>query len=182
MKKVYDWNIELTIHIENNNKNIIIVSSVHTNIHALKIEICKKLGLLVFDTQIDLYGGRDKWRPMKPTSTLQQNDIQANKANIKAIINRIKTNSPLDVKIENAIKIDKKIKGNNASDEDNVFGLNVEAACTNPKCVNYQQSISINFGYGSFPVFNVISGLKCDVCPYKSQYLRPSMMCKSLRV
>ena len=53
------------------------VCSIHTTIHQLKIEICKKLNLLVFDTEMDIYGGNnsDSWRPMKSTSTLLQNGI-----------------------------------------------------------------------------------------------------------
>jgi|LakMenE01Jun11ns_1017448.scaffolds.fasta_scaffold9811099_1 hypothetical protein len=73
MKKVYDWNIPLTIHIENNNKILNIVCSVHTTVHQLKLEICKKLNLMVFDTEIDLYC--NGWRPMKSTSSLLQNGI-----------------------------------------------------------------------------------------------------------
>lgn len=50
MKKVYDWDVGLTFNVENNNKNINVVCSVHTNIHQLKLEVCKKLKLMVFDT------------------------------------------------------------------------------------------------------------------------------------
>lgn len=37
MKKVYDWDLGLTIKVENNNKIINIVCSVHTTVHQLKI-------------------------------------------------------------------------------------------------------------------------------------------------
>ncbi len=52
MKKLYDWNIPLTINIKNTTKSLKIVCSVHTTIHQIKIEICKKMGLPVFDTEI----------------------------------------------------------------------------------------------------------------------------------
>mgnify|MGYP002861948214 FL=1 len=77
MKKVYDWDLGLTIKVENNNKIINIVCSVHTTVHQLKIEICKKLNLMIFDTEMDIFGGNNSssWRPMKSTSTLLQNGI-----------------------------------------------------------------------------------------------------------
>lgn len=37
MKKVYDWDVTLLIHVENNNKNINMVCSVHTTVHQLKL-------------------------------------------------------------------------------------------------------------------------------------------------
>ena len=92
MKKVYDWNVELLVHIDNNNKKILIVCSVHTTVHALKLEICKKMGYLLFDTEIDLYGGKETWRPMKPTSSLQQNGIDRSQTRIKAVVKRVKKN------------------------------------------------------------------------------------------
>ena len=75
MKKTYDWNISLNVNVQNNNKKLNIICSVHTNVHQLKLQIIKKLGLLVFDTDIDLYGGTNKNKPLKPTSSLQQNGI-----------------------------------------------------------------------------------------------------------
>ncbi len=68
MKKSYDWDVKL--FIEANNKKIEIVASIHTNIHKLKIEIAKKLGLSVLDSHIDLYY---KGKLLKATSTLMQN-------------------------------------------------------------------------------------------------------------
>lgn len=68
MKKSYDWNVKL--YILANHKTLEIVASIHTNIHKLKIEIAKQLGLSVLDSHIDLvYNGR----VMKATSTLLQN-------------------------------------------------------------------------------------------------------------
>ena len=75
MKKLYDWNINLTISVQNNHRSLNVICSVHTNIHQLKLQILKKLGMLVFDTEIDLFGGNSRWKPMKPTSSLQQNGI-----------------------------------------------------------------------------------------------------------
>jgi hypothetical protein len=37
MKKTYDWDVCLLIKVENNNKNITIVCSIHTTIHQIKI-------------------------------------------------------------------------------------------------------------------------------------------------
>lgn len=37
MKKVYDWDIGVVIQIENNNKTLKLVCSIHTTIHQLKI-------------------------------------------------------------------------------------------------------------------------------------------------
>lgn len=73
MKKLYDRDVVLTLHISNLNKNVQIVCSIHTLIHQLKIELCKKLNLPVFDTEMDIYGG--SWKPLKPASSLQQNGI-----------------------------------------------------------------------------------------------------------
>lgn len=94
MKKVYDWNVKLTIQVENNYKNIEIVCSVHTNIHQIKIELAKKLKLLILDSTIDIY--YHKVEPMKPTSTLLQNGIEKN-AVLKAVVVRMKENMHLDL-------------------------------------------------------------------------------------
>ena len=76
MKKVYDWNIRLRIHAMPSNRQLSIVCSVHTNIHQLKIQILKQLSLPLFDTELDIYSnGQNSHRPLKPTSTLQQNEI-----------------------------------------------------------------------------------------------------------
>lgn len=97
MKKVYDWDIGLTIYIENNNKTIKIVCSIHTLIHQLKLEICKKLSLMPFDTQIDIYG--TGWKALKPTSTLQQNGLEGKAGALRAVVTREKTNLPLDIRV-----------------------------------------------------------------------------------
>lgn len=95
MKKVYDWDVQLSIRIENNNKTVTVVCSVHTNIHQLKIELCKKLNLSIFDTEIDVYGIKNSWKPMSSISTLQQNGITQGHASLRAVIRREKTNLPL---------------------------------------------------------------------------------------
>ena len=76
MQKLYDWNINLTISVQNNHRSLNVICSVHTNIHQLKLKILKQLGMRIFDTEIDLYGGNSKWKPLSPTSSLQQNGIQ----------------------------------------------------------------------------------------------------------
>jgi hypothetical protein len=70
------------------------VCSIHTTIHQLKIEICKKLNLLVFDTEMDIYGGNNSasWRPMKSTSTLLQNGIEGKFAQLRVCVKRQKVN------------------------------------------------------------------------------------------
>lgn len=71
MKKSYDWDVKLFILA--NHKRLEIVTSIHTNIHKLKIEIAKKLGLSILDSHIDInYNGK----LLKATSTLMQNDVQ----------------------------------------------------------------------------------------------------------
>ena len=37
-------------------------------------------------------------------------------------------------------------------------------------------------GYGEFALFDVISDLKCDFCPYKRENFRPLMNCKQILV
>ena len=86
MKKVYDWDIGLSVYIENNNKTVKIVCSVHTTIHQLKLELCKKLNLMIFDTEVDIYG--NSHLPLKPTSTLQQNSIDGKFGQLRAIVKR----------------------------------------------------------------------------------------------
>ena len=71
MKKSYDWSIRLQVLVSNSQRRIELVTSVHTNIHQLKIEICKVLNLSILDTHLELYTQRGQ--PMKATSTLQQN-------------------------------------------------------------------------------------------------------------
>lgn len=87
MKKTYDWSINLDIWVSNMNKKLKIVCSVHTTVHRIKIEIAKKLKLQVYDTEMDLMGGKEKWRPMKSTSSLYQNGIEKS-ACITAILTR----------------------------------------------------------------------------------------------
>ena len=73
MKKTYDWDIKLFIDISPNPRRLELVTSIHTNIHKLKIEISKLLNLSVLDTHIDLY---HRGKILKATSTLLQNDVQ----------------------------------------------------------------------------------------------------------
>lgn len=131
---------------------------------------------------MDLYGGKETWRPMKPTSSLQQNGIEKSNTIVKVVIKRVKKNPGIETNLEGSGSATKKAKEPKSSVEDSAFGLNLEAACSNPKCVNYQQNIQVNYGYGDFPIFQVISSLKCAICPYKNQHLIPTMMCKSIRV
>lgn len=63
-----------------------------------------------------------------------------------------------------------------------MLGLSVISSCTNGKCVNYNQDVEINYGFGTFPILELTAFTKCQICPYKSQFLRPSMMCKSIKV
>ena len=91
MKKTYDWSVRLWVLITNSHRKIEVVTSIHTNIHQLKIQIAKILDLPILDTHIELYFRGD--RPLKPTSTLLQNDIE-NHVQLTATITRTKT-SPL---------------------------------------------------------------------------------------
>jgi hypothetical protein len=61
-------------------------------------------------------------------------------------------------------------------------GLSLLCSCTNNKCVNYNQDVEIDYGFGTFPILQLTAETKCQNCPYKSQFLRPSMLCKSIRV
>ena len=54
------------------------------------------MGLLIFDTDIDIYGGNSRYGPMKPTSSLLQNGIEKNTA-LTAVVARVKENRKLDV-------------------------------------------------------------------------------------
>lgn len=40
----------------------------------------------------------------------------------------------------------------------------------------------VGVGYGSFALFDLISELRCDLCPYKSEHFRPLMKCKAVKV
>jgi len=66
---------------------------VHANIHQIKIIIAKQMGISFMESSIDLYYRGD--RPLKPTSTLQQNDIK-NGDRIFATISRVQLSSVLD--------------------------------------------------------------------------------------
>jgi hypothetical protein len=48
--------------------------------------------------------------------------------------------------------------------------------------VNFGKDVEICYGFGVFPVLGITAATKCEFCPYKSQFLRPSMLCKELRV
>ena len=56
-------------------------------------------------------------------------------------------------------------------------GLTIVSSCTNPNCINYNQKIEMNLGFGDFPILELTSLTKCEICPYKSQFLQPNMMC-----
>lgn len=61
-------------------------------------------------------------------------------------------------------------------------GLSFVACCSNEKCVNYEQDVEIDIGFGTFPILELTAFSKCEVCPYRSQKLRPNMMCKQVKV
>lgn len=73
MKKNYDWDVKLFVEANHNQKRLEIVASIHTNIHKLKIEVAKRMGLSVLDSHIDIYYNG---KLLKPTSTLLQNDVK----------------------------------------------------------------------------------------------------------
>ena len=89
----------------------------------------------------------------------------------------MKENKSLDIQVEE--NYDKKKAKEPVSDG---FGLALRASCTNEKCVNFGEDIFVNYGYGNFPIYSLISDLKCEKCPYKNQYLRPVMICKDMKI
>ena len=89
MKKTYDWSVRLRVTVSNNQRTLEMVASVHTNIHQLKIQIAKTLNLPILDTRMDLYYRGSA--PLKPLSTLLQNDIKTD-ACLTASIARTKLN------------------------------------------------------------------------------------------
>ena len=170
MKKTYDWNIKLYIVVSNTQQKIEAVCSIHTNIHQLKIIIAKRLDLSILDTHIDLYSRSD--RPLKATSTLLQNDFQ-NNSHITATIVRTKPSTHLPIETDKLSKTSSSFKPNKIVQN---VGLSIISSCTNLSCVNFNQKVEINYGFGVFPILELASFAKCEVCPYKSQFLRPNMM------
>lgn len=124
MKKTYDWSVRLHVTVTNNQKHIEVVTSVHANIHQLKIEISKIMNLPLLDTLIELYYRSD--RPLKSTSTLLQNEIK-DQAHLTATVTRTKQTESLPLEGDKNVKT-KKV-GN--------VGLSVVSSCTNSTCVNY---------------------------------------------
>lgn len=61
-------------------------------------------------------------------------------------------------------------------------GLSIVCSCTNNRCVNYNQDIEVEYGFGVFPILELTTFTKCEFCPYKSQFLRPNMLCKEVKV
>jgi hypothetical protein len=176
MKKTYDWAVRLDITVSNSQRKLEVVSSVHANIHKVTIEIAKLLKLPVLDTRIELYGRGTQ--PLKATSTLLQNDIVDPHVRLTATVTRTKPPGSLPIAKEQS-----QSKGGKEGREGvESVGLSVVSSCTNPSCVNYNQSVEISYGFGDFPILELTSFAKCEVCPYKSQHLRPNMMCHELRV
>jgi hypothetical protein len=101
MKKNYDWDVKLFVEANHNQKRLEIVASIHTNIHKLKIEVAKRMGLSVLDSHIDIYCNGQL---LKPTSTLLQNDVK-NMAFLTANVARSKLVDPnFDEKLEGGHK------------------------------------------------------------------------------
>lgn len=139
MKKTYDWSLRLWVIVTNSQRKFEIVTSVHTNIHQLKIQIAKILDLPILDTHIDIYYRSD--RPLKATSTLLQNEV-TNNAQLTAVVTRSKPAVQLPIE-EKGKKVEVETQTSNARGKGNPgnLGLSVVSSCTNPKCVNYNQKV-----------------------------------------
>jgi hypothetical protein len=55
MKKTYDRNVRVLVTVSNNQRKVDLFSSIHNNIHQLKIELAKILGISILDSNIDFY-------------------------------------------------------------------------------------------------------------------------------
>jgi hypothetical protein len=93
------------------------------------------------------------------------------------VIRREKLSPALDVRVEGSA--DQKEEKDHMREG---YGLSIVASCVNPDCIEYQQDAVIHLGYGVFIFYQLISGLKCEMCPYRSQFLRPTMMCKGVKL
>ena len=59
-------------------------------------------------------------------------------------------------------------------------GLNFEALCVNPKCVEYGKSRVHPMGTGHFNISKVYSHLECVKCPDRDKGINPPMAVKAV--
>ena len=77
MKKVYDWDINVTVSIPESKKNFQFTLSIHTTIKEINTRLAQKLNLDPFVTNFSFFH-KYGYTTLSPQSTLQQNRITKN--------------------------------------------------------------------------------------------------------
>ena len=168
--------IDIVILIENAKKKYNISLMNNATIKEVSINLCNKLGLDSFSTNITFYS-KNGFNELSQTSTLRQNFIKNKdcliakldlKNSKKSLKNLFKRN--LSEGHKKQIIYVPKIKS------PELCGILVKGFCVNKLCVSYNKMKDFSLGMGFFSLNKLVGNLKCDVCPYKSVYLNPSII------
>ena len=110
MKKVEEYDIKIKVNVVTCKQSFTLVCSIHTRIQEVIIKVCKFLGFDPFDTKMEVFGNH--YIPMKPTSTLMQNNVQNGDTCVANILNtknrQINKSLPVNVKTKRGVSLKKK--------------------------------------------------------------------------
>ncbi|EGR31730.1 hypothetical protein IMG5_103310 [Ichthyophthirius multifiliis] len=174
MKNAYP-NIKINVFFEilyqKNQNKIQLVFPVHTLIKKVQIELAKKLSFNPFKFQC-IFMSEKSSLPMNECSSLYQNDIQNNNLIFVKIINiQTRQQAPNINKLDtpdykNATLLDL-VSQRPYYMQTVTKGLNLNAICTNKRCINFNKNTIFCLGLGTFDYQNIIKNTECPNCPDK---------------
>ena len=183
------YNINVRVYVSDTSKSFVFNVSIHTTIKEIGILVADHMGLDIFRTEIS-FQTRYNYVKLNPASTLNQNKLIQNGAELFANIDTISTKpiyNESDIKITTNLALN-----NNLSILDYIdkfpskqnsftYGLNAEGVCINKKCIYYKRDVVCPLGVGIFTLSYILNKLKCPACPYKSLDIDPSIVIKNLK-
>ena len=189
MLKPKYYNINIRVYVSDTSKSFLFNVSIHTTLKEIGILVADNLGLDIFRTEIS-FRTRYNYIKLNPASTLNQNQIITNNAELFANIDVITTKPVYN---EKEIKLTSNLALNNnlsfldfidkfpSKQSSLTFGLNEEGVCIDKKCIYFKRDVVCPLGVGIFSLTYVLKKLKCPACPYKSLDIDPSIVIKNLK-
>ena len=149
-----------------------------SRVHAIIIEIAKRMGINHLKSDIQLFKKLAR-APMEASSTLKQNGVGPSDI-ILCHIKQTNTGWTYYSKTHDfeTIKEYKRYLPKKYI----MPGLNIEAMCVNPDCLNYGEERVIPFGTGEFDMNRIMTTTKCRICPGRDKGIEPPMAIKIVKM
>ena len=60
-------------------------------------------------------------------------------------------------------------------------GASIQGFCQNPKCIGYQQNVTVPLDFGRHSLTQTMRSLKCPICPYRDLDMNPPLSVKNVQ-